>query len=29
LLEFISVPHLGLVHQAGGVAISSPCPVWE
>jgi hypothetical protein len=23
LLEFISVPHLGLVHQAGGVAISS------
>ncbi len=29
LLEFISVPLLGLVHQAGGVAISSPCPVWE
>ncbi len=29
LLGFISVPLLGLVHQAGGVAISSPCPVWE
>ncbi len=29
LLGFISVPLLGLVHWAGGVAISSPCPVWE
>ncbi len=34
LLGFISVnssgiPLLGLVHQAGGVAISSPCAVWE
>jgi hypothetical protein len=34
LLGFISVnssgiPLLGLVHQAGGVTISSPCPVLE
>jgi hypothetical protein len=29
LLEFIYVPLLGLVRQAGGVAISLPCPVCE
>ncbi len=34
LLGFISVnssglPLLGLVHCAGGVPISSPCPIWN